>query len=337
MKPVVCLLPAVCLVVFPAVAQVKITAGPEKIPVEINGKPFTDFYIAGKEVAKPYLWPLRAASGTYVTRMWPMEKTAEEFDTQTGFALVNGQSTGKVPDHPHQRGLWFAHAKVNGLDFWNIAPLDQPPYNRPDRGKIVLHKVSAVESGKEKGTIAASFDWTNKQGDLLLTESRVMTFYANPDLRIVDFDITLTAAQKVVFGDEKDGVFGLRLRPILQEDKGTGHISNADGQAGEKQVWGKPSNWCDYSGEIHGEKVGIAILDNPANPGHPVRWHVRAYGLFAANPFGQATFTNDKSQEHEMTLEPGKSLRYRYRVIIHPGDAASAGIAALWDKYPSQQ
>ena len=56
---------------------------------------------------------------------------------------------------------------------------------------------------------------------------------------------------------------------------GAGHIVNADGLATEKEAWGKPANWCDYSGEIAGEKLGIAILDHPANPHHPVRWHVR--------------------------------------------------------------
>ncbi|HLH19583.1 MAG TPA: hypothetical protein VKX45_20330, partial [Bryobacteraceae bacterium] len=61
-----------------APAQVKVTPGSEKISVEIDGKPFTDFYVAGPQVVKPYLWPLRAATGTYVTRMWPMEKVEEE-------------------------------------------------------------------------------------------------------------------------------------------------------------------------------------------------------------------------------------------------------------------
>jgi hypothetical protein len=318
MKTAILLLATVAL--GPAPAQVKITPGPEKVAIEINGQPSTDFYIAGPEVAKPYLWPLRAASGTYVTRMWPMEKVEEE----AGILK---------PDHPHQRGLWFAHASVNGLDFWNIAPLDQRPYNQPDRGKIVLKKLGEVKSGKDKGTVAATFSWTNVKGDVLLTEQRVTAFYADPSLRIMDFDFTLTAVQKVTFGDEKDGAFGLRLRPILQEDKGTGHIANADGAMAEKAAWGKPSNWCDYSGDIHGEKVGIAILDHPANPGHPVRWHVRAYGLFAANPFGLAVFTGDKSQTKETVLEPGKSLRYRYRLIVHPGDAESADIAGLWRKY----
>jgi hypothetical protein len=79
----------------------------------------------------------------------------------------------------------------------------------------------------------------------------------------------------------------------------------------------------------------VAILDHPENPRHPVRWHARGYGLFAANPFGLSVFTNDKSQNGSQTVEPGKSLRYRYRVIVHPGDVQSAGIAALYTSYIS--
>src|SRR5580692_6247074 len=121
MKPASLLLLAAALVSLPAFSQVKITNGPEKISVEINGKPFTDFYVAGPEVTKPYLWPLRTATGTYVTRMWPMEKVEEE------------ASIAK-PDHQHQRGLWFAHDTVNKLDFWN----NEASYTTPNRGKMVL-------------------------------------------------------------------------------------------------------------------------------------------------------------------------------------------------------
>jgi hypothetical protein len=64
-----------------------------------------------------------------------------------------------------------------------------------------------------------------------------------------------------------------------------------------------------------------------------VRWHARAYGLFAANPFGIAAFTGDRTQDSPTELEPGKSLRFRYRLIVHPGDAATANIPAQWDRY----
>jgi len=64
-----------------------------------------------------------------------------------------------------------------------------------------------------------------------------MTFYADPKLRYFDVDITLTALATVTFGDGKDGAFGIRLRPVLQEDKGVSHITNAEGLVGEKQLW----------------------------------------------------------------------------------------------------
>jgi hypothetical protein len=315
MKSALVLLVAAAFAGLPASAQVKITNGPEKVAVEINGKPFTDFYVAGPDVTKPYLWPLRAATGTYVTREWPMEKVEEEA------AIAK-------PDHQHQKGLWFAHDTVNKLDFWN----NEASYKTPNRGKMVLDGPVQVKSGKESGTITATFDWTDLAGHKVLTETRVMTFYADKDLRRFDVDVTLAPVETVTFGDGKDGVLGIRMRPVLQEDKGTGHISNADGLEGEKQLWGKPSNWCDYSGDIKGEKVGIAILDNPANPRHPVRWHARGYGLFAANPFGVSAL--DKTQpKSDLTVEPGQKLRFRYRIIIHPGDAKAANIAGLWDQY----
>src|SRR6185369_16710458 len=161
---------------LPLPAQVKISPETGKLAIEINGKPSTDFYFSGPEVSKPYLWLLRAATGTYVTRMWPMEKVEEE------------ASIAK-PDHPHQRGLWFAHAKLNDLDFWNIAPLNQPPYNRADRGKIVLKRVNGVKSTSDRGVVAASFDWVDHDGQPILTESRQTIFYADKDRRVFDLDI----------------------------------------------------------------------------------------------------------------------------------------------------
>lgn len=322
---------AAAAIAWPAAAQVKADAGTEKTGVEmkifpgdeekigvmIDGALFTEFFVAGETVTKPYLHPLRAPSGTYVTRMWPMEKVAEEARIAR-------------PDHPHQRGLWFAHENVNGLDFWN----NEATYTTPNRGKIVLAKLDEVSGGKDQGVIAATFDWTDLAGHKLLNEARRMTFYADPKLRIIDFDITLTAAADAVnFGDAKDGLFGIRMRPVLQETGGTGHITNADGLTGERQLWGKPSNWCDYSGAVNGEKVGIAILDHPENPRHPVRWHARGYGLFAANPFALAAFTGDKTKDGSLTVAPGQSVRFRYRVIVHEGDAQEAGLASQWAKY----
>ena len=57
--------------------------------------------------------------------------------------------------------------------------------------------------------------------------------------------------------------------------KPRGLMVNAQGAKDEDNVWGKKSEWVDYSGETNGEKIGIAMFDNPKNPGFPNRWHTR--------------------------------------------------------------
>src|SRR6185436_4140537 len=111
----------------------------------------------------------------------------------------------------------------------------------------------------------------------------------------------------------------------------------AEGKTGEKEVWGKASPWVDYAGTMDGEAIGIAIMDHPTNPRHPTYWHSRAYGLFAANIFGLHDFYNDKSKDGSLELKKGGTLRFRYRVMIHSGDAAAAKIADQYQKFASMK
>jgi len=310
---------------MPAAAQVKITQGENKIDVEIDGKPYSTFFY-GPDVAKPYLYPLRAPSGLAVTRAFPMDKVA-------------GEST----DHPHQRSLWFAHQSVNGFDYWNneFAYDTDPKQAKVKRGHIFVTKVSRAQGGKETGEIAETSEWKQSDGKVVLNEDRVMTFHAGGPNRVIDFDITLTAQDTVVFGDEKDGVFGIRVAAGLEEPapkapaepKRTGLMTNAQGCKKEEECWGKRSEWMDYSGTVEGQNVGIAIFDNPANPRYPTYWHARGYGLFANNIFGVHQFTKGKEADGALTLKPGETLRFRYRLVIHPGDSDSAKLAELYSQY----
>lgn len=317
MKPLFILL----ALALPLCAQVKITQHERnRISVEIDGKPFTDFYI-GADTNKPYLHPLHAASGKVVTRGYPMLKDVP----------------GEAHDHPHHRGLWFTHGIVNGYDFW----ANEDSQKSAKKGKVVLKEIGGVSSGGKAGTIQAAFNWNDPDGKPILAEMRKMTFYSDPVLRTMDFDATLKALTKVTFGDTKEGMFAIRIAAGLEElqkrspaqPPRTGKMINAQGKQGEKEVWGKRSEWVDYFGELDGEKLGIAILDHPENPKHPTYWHSRSYGLFAANIFGEHDFYGDKSRDGSMTIEPGQSLRFRYRVIIHPGDYRTADIAKLYREY----
>jgi len=300
-----------CACALPLAAQIAFEKKDGAVQVTIDGKPFTTFYY-DTAAPKPYLAPLLTADGKRVTRLYPME-------------TVPGESH----DHPHHRGLWFTHGDVNGVSFWDNEAVNHVAHKGQVKNGVILK----TQGGKVHGTLVSRFDWVSDTGEKLLTEDRTMTFMSGPGLRIVDFDITLTAATQVKFGDTKEGTFAIRLRDELTESrKGTGHMVNAEGKTGMKDVWGKPSAWVDYSGTLDSEPVGIAIFDHPQNPRHPTTWHARDYGLFAANIFGEREFYNDKTRDGSLTLEPGKTIRFSYRVVIH-GAADHKQIAAWYNQY----
>jgi hypothetical protein len=291
-------------------AQVRFSR--DQITIDIEGKPFTTFHY-GADSGKPYLAPLRSASGKIVTRHFPMEE-------------VPGESR----DHIHHTGLWFSYDDVNGTKFWE----NDPSYTKPHIGRIVVRSANYKDGGKN-GTLTAVMEWREPAGKILLVEDRNMTFYSDPQLRTMDFDITLTAAEDVTFGDTKEGAFAIRLADNFTEKKGA-KLVDADGRTTMQNIWGKRSNWVDYTAEVEGERLGVAIMDHPDNPRHPTYWHARDYGLFALNPFGRHAF-DATQEESQWKLPKGQKLRFRWRVVIHPGDAASGHVAELFQQYANQK
>jgi hypothetical protein len=272
--------------------------------ITIDGKPFTTFDY-GADANKPFLAPIRSASGKIITRRFPMEEVA-----------------GESHDHLHHRGLWFSYDDVNGVKFWE----NDPSYTKPNIGKIVVR-----DSKWQGSTLSATMDWVAPKGNTLLVESRKMTFSGDAKMRTIDFEITLTAAEDVTLGDTKEGAFAIRLDDHFTEKKGA-RIVDADGRVGMVNVWGKRSNWVDYTTDLDGERLGVAIFDHPQNPRHPTYWHARDYGLFALNPFGRNAF-DDKAEESNWKLPKGDKLTFRWRVVVHPGDAESGHVAELYGQY----
>jgi hypothetical protein len=282
----------------------------DHISVAVNGKPFTDFFF-GENFPKPFLQPLRSADGRIVTRQFPMVQ-------------VDGESR----DHPHHRGLFIGYGSINGINFWE----NEKSYTSTNRGTMILLREPRFVSGKLRGSIEAAFEWRDPSGQVMLIEDRTMTFYADgqaalsedrtnivpaeSDRRTIDFDIAFTARQDLHFEDTKEGFFAIRIADSMIEDKG-GQMVSSTGLRTEKQVWGTKADWVDYSGPVDGRPVGIAIFDNPANRNHPPRWHSRAYGLFALNPWGQKDFDKIAPGEGGLKLKSGDQLRLRYRVLIH--------------------
>ncbi len=307
MKP---LLPLLLITAAGLTAQVKYSA--QDGTITIDGKPFATFN-TGEKANKPFLAPVRSASGKIVTRGFPME-------------MIPGESR----DHLHHRGLWFTYDDVNGVKFWE----NDPSYKKGRIGKQVVKK-TAWKGGGKKGTLTATIEWQDPEGNVLLVETRAMVFQADPKLRTIDFHSTLTAAQDVTLGDTKEGAFAIRLAEPFTARRG-GVLVDSEGRTTMRNVWGKRADWVDYSAELEGEKLGVAILSYPKNPDAPPYWHARDYGLFALNPFGQNAF--DRSQPVRNTkLAKGEKRSYRWEVVIHPGDATTGGVAELYKKFAASK
>ena len=289
-------------------AQVEVTKqGDTAVQVLADGKELTRL-ICDPGAYKPYFFPMIGPNEKMITRQFPMNPNAE----------------GEDKDHPHQRSLWFTHGSVGGVDFWSEGA---------EKGKIRQTALESLESGPVFGKIATKNEWIAPTGKKLLDDHRVFTFFPLPHgERLIDVSITLTAGNEpVVFGDTKEGTFGIRLAESMKEARG-GHIVNSSGQHGEKEAWGNPADWVDYFGPVGGDTVGVAILDHPQSFRHPTHWHVRDYGLFAANPFGYHDFYEKKKEKKDgtYTLEKGQSMEFRYRVYLHRGTTEAAKVSQVY-------
>ncbi len=306
-------------------ADFTVEKSPSGAVVKIDGQLFTEYVTLSGN--KPILWPIIGPTGSKMTRDYPMLDTA-----------------GERQDHPHHRSLWFAHLNVNGYNFWaEKASYDKAKKKDEEIAKLGLQKhreFTRLQGGKDKGFITSVTDWIAPDGSKLLEDERRITFSATPAARIIDFDIDLKATEgPVTFADNKDGVFGLRLPTNLdveQKDTGhqPGHIINSNGLT-DAAAWGKPASWVDYYGTVKDEPLGVAILNHPGSFRYPTTWHVRTYGLFAANCFGYHDF-DKTAQPGDHTIAKGDTLKFRYRVIFHQGDVKAAKLDEAFAAYAKE-
>lgn len=283
--------------------------GSDELDVLINDELFTTYHYS-KENKKPFLWPMLAEGGVHVTRDYPMGEAEHH------------------ADHPHHKSYWSAHGEVNGADCWGEGE---------NSGFQVVEEVT-WDSGDAVGWIRSQNVWQDKDHNPVLNETREYRFFATPSgARLFDTIVTFTAAHgDVLFGDTKEGgIAALRIRDAINEEHG-GTITLATGEIGESEAWGKPSPWCDYSGALLGYGVrGMTIFDHPGNLRHPTNWHVRAYGLMGANPFGYSYFYKGQDKNGDFTLKNGESQTFRYRTLVHSGDVEEANVAGHWKNFVS--
>jgi hypothetical protein len=278
--------------------QIRPDANRQSYAVTIGGKPFTTYCYGPQFLDKPVFYPVMSPNGARVNREFPM------------VAGVPGESS----DHPHHQSLFFTYDEVNGTNFWN-----------PEQtGRRIEQRSISIDGSR----LTAALAWKDKDGKVVLDETKRVEFGGEDDGFWMDHDITLRAANAPVrMGDTKEGAFGLRLNDTLKEAGGSGRYINAEGLETAANVWGKTSSWVAIRGVVKNggrdTPVTVAIFAHPAGLNSPPYWHARDYGLFAANPFARHGY-DPSAPERITTLAPGESLRLGFRVGVYAGQATRA-------------
>ena len=308
-----------------SLAEITVEPSDKGAIVKVDGELFTEYltgYGEGEILDTPILWPILGPTGKAMTRSYPM---------------AEGHKSERK-DHPHHRSLWFNHGDVNGFSFWH---------------REVIKHVRFVEmKSGPTGKIVTENQWINREGKLQCCDRRTFVFGADADSRWIDVEVVLKAVDiPVKFGDTKEGTFGVRVAGTMKVDAAQpnarhgvpetdpswgGHVVNSEGQR-DGDAWGKRAAWVDYYGPVENETVGLAILNHPTSFRFPTYWHVRTYGLFAANPFGVHDFEKDKAADGSYTIQPGESLAFRYRVLLHKGDEEKGKVQEAFDAYAAEK
>ncbi|MSU77636.1 MAG: hypothetical protein EXS16_06020 [Gemmataceae bacterium] len=300
----------------------KITKTKDTLDFHIGDALVTKYHVNG--YAKPIFWPVNAPGTVPLTRNYPPPE-------------------GQATDHPHQKSAWFCHGDiipdgielknkikgVAGVDFWSEAK---------GHGQMVCTFVGEQVNSPTGSSIVTKNEWRMADGTKIMDETRTIHLFniASDKARLIVVNCDLHASVcKLTFGDTKEGAFGIRINDVINAAKGKGKIQNAEGKIGEKECWGQISAWCDYSGPVDGKQVGLAVLCDPKNA-QPTCWHVRGYGLMAANPFGRekhAKFPAMKGNNKLVELPKGEHLNLRYGMALHTGDAEAGQVAAIYQRF----
>ncbi|MDE0470112.1 MAG: PmoA family protein [Candidatus Poribacteria bacterium] len=276
----------------------------ETIVVTLNDRHFTTFRYA-KTQFRPYFFPVHGPNGREVTR---------------------GETSEISTDHVHHRSLYVAYGEVNDVDLWGEGG---------NSGRVVPQNFTQKQGGAVVGRIYTENSWQTQAGDVLMTDNQNFRIYNLPeDAAILDLDLRFIASVgDVHFGDTKEGgIITVRVHPSMNASDG-GKIENAFGGINQPETWGKRAHWCDYSGVVDGTPVGIAVFDHIVNPRYPTYWHVRNYGLMGTNIFGGGTFESDPSKNGSYTLKQGEEMHFRFRVLIHAGDATHGKVAQKYHDF----
>jgi hypothetical protein len=292
---------------------VAFAAGDGKVTVVIDGLPVAVYCFKDDKITRPYFAHVRAPGGVQVSRNHPPIDGRDLTDHDTF--------------HP---GIWMSFGDISGSDYWRL--------------KARVRHAGFVEeprNGRGVGFFAVRNEYLdqNDPSKVVCTENARYTFLARPAGFLILWDSTFSSNDEFYFGDQEEMGLGFRVATPLRVGKkdqdtvaaGNGEMRDSVGRKNEKEIWGNAADWCDYSGTMAGQRLGMTIFSHPDNV-RPSWFHARDYGILEANQFGRKAF--GKGELSKIVVKPGEKMRIRYGVLIHSGPQGSQpDLAAAYQDY----
>ena len=257
------------------------------LQVNLHGKPFATYSFRDPAISRPYFANVFTPSGVKITRNHPP-------------AADDQQDHDKL--HP---GVWLAFGDLSGADSWRLAaPVEHVRFIAEPRARD-----GALRFAVENRYVAAN-------GVEICREDCDYSLRELPNGVLLLCDSTFRSDRgSFAFGDQEELGLGVRLAtPVAVKSGLGGRILNSNGQKNEREAWGQQADWCDYSGRMSDQYVGILLMPHPAN--FRKSWcHARDTGFMAMNPFGRNAFTG--GEKSAAVVPAGEAFRLRYGVLFH--------------------
>ena len=225
----------------------------------------------------------------------------------------NGVYTQDRPaHHPWQRGLYTGFNLVNGIGFWRDRPEDGTFDPRLAAGPDVIG--SSVRWSIDNA-------WNAPDGTPLIAERQDWALVDQGQTCDLELAWSLTARIDVEIGQFMAG--GLFLRMPWSAETG-GIAVNSENQR-NADAERQRARWVAVSMPIAGRQDwgGIAIMDHPGNPAHPVTWRVdNELGVSPSRVIAES-----------WSIPAGATERYQYRLHVFSGPVDPHRLDERWRRF----